>query len=147
MKNKLTILLLVLIQFFSLKSQNLIDTSLYVSLDTTLNYYTIKPNLIVTPSQLLNLSNNNLKLFSPVSFQLFKTNLDIKNNKHYKYRYLYSGIPIENTIFAIHCDSNDVVKGLNQLNSLMSRFVEDAKDIGNKQIRAVKSSSADLYSR
>jgi Zn-dependent metalloprotease len=113
MKNKLTILLLVLIQFFSLKSQNLIDTSLYVSLDTTLNYYTIKPNLIVTPSQLLNLSNNNLKLFSPVSFQLFKTNLDIKNNKHYKYRYLYSGIPIENTIFAIHCDSNDVVKGLN----------------------------------
>ena len=42
---------------------------------------------------------------------------------------------------------DDVVKSLNQLNSLMSRFVEDAKDIGNKQIRAVKSSSADLYSR
>lgn len=42
---------------------------------------------------------------------------------------------------------DDVVKGINQLNSLMSRFVEDHKEIGNKQIRAVKSNSADLYAR
>lgn len=42
---------------------------------------------------------------------------------------------------------DDVVKGINQLNSLMTRFVEDHKELGNKQIRAVKSNSADLYAR
>ena len=42
---------------------------------------------------------------------------------------------------------DDVVKQLNSLNKLMSQFVEDHKDLGTKQIRAAKSSSANVQDR
>lgn len=42
---------------------------------------------------------------------------------------------------------DDAVKQLIQLNKLMSQFVDDHKDLGNKQIRAAKSSSANVQDR
>ena len=42
---------------------------------------------------------------------------------------------------------DDVVKQLNQLNTLMSQFVDDHKDLGAKQIRAARSSSANINER
>lgn len=42
---------------------------------------------------------------------------------------------------------DDVVKQLNQLNKLMSQFVDDHRDLGTKQIRAAKSSSANINER
>lgn len=99
---------------FSYSQINFIDSAIISEIQTEHNYITLKENIQIRPSDILNPnSTSGLRINNLNSFNITNSSSDLAGNFHYQYKQYFKGIPVEGSMLKLHCRSNGFVKSLN----------------------------------
>lgn len=93
---------------------NFIDPAMISENHAEHNYITLKENIQVRPSDILNTENTTgLRVSNLNSFNIVNSKTDPVGNLHYQCKQYYNGIPVEGSMLKLHCNSGGFVKSLN----------------------------------